>query len=151
MHIHIYNSVCVCISAQGYEQMFCLTNCVPDHHLCVSPAAIPPPKEAEATHVVCLTNLLTDSELQDPQEADDVLEDTRDKCEDVSCMYVCVCVCVCVCVNVYICFEDVLEDTRGMCVDVCYMYVYVCVCVCVMMCTYALRMCWKIRGTRVKM
>ncbi len=70
-------------------------------------AVIPPPREAEATHVVCLTNLLTDEELQDPQEADDVLEDTRDKCEEVS-EIICMCVCGCV----YVWADDVLEDTR---------------------------------------
>lgn len=46
-------------------------------------SAVPPPKDEEATNVVCLANLLTDEELADEEEASDVLDDTRDKCETV--------------------------------------------------------------------
>jgi len=46
-----------------------------------SSSAASKPKESEATKVLVLSNLLSEAELQDEQESLDVLEDTREKCE----------------------------------------------------------------------
>jgi len=49
--------------------------------LAVAPLQIgpPPPAETEATHVVVLSNLFSEAELLDPEEASEILEDTKDK------------------------------------------------------------------------
>jgi hypothetical protein len=43
--------------------------------------AAKPPAEAEATPVLCLSNILSDKELESAEEVAECLEDTRDKCQ----------------------------------------------------------------------
>jgi len=45
----------------------------------VVPTGPPPPVETAATEVVVLSNLFSEAELLDPEEASDILEDTKDK------------------------------------------------------------------------
>ena len=44
--------------------------------------AVSTSKEDGSTKIVCISNLLSDAEMADQQESQDVLEDTKDKCED---------------------------------------------------------------------
>ena len=52
-----------------------------------APAGPPPPNEAEATEVVVLSNLFSETEIKDTEEATDILDDTKEKCGEYGGMH----------------------------------------------------------------
>lgn len=68
------NLACPAFPATGQQEAL--------HAAIQAAMAVSTSKDDGSTKIVCISNLLSDAEMADQQESQDVLEDTKDKCEE---------------------------------------------------------------------